>query len=120
MTLRPRAWISSLRHGISRARRFRSPSTCSLWTNGGRPDTYGTSAREDKTLMTLACEASNVLLPEFYIGILAEMFDILFDQLSQLPRLANLDPVVHRPEEAVALGLKRAALGINELKDQHR
>ena len=66
------------------------------------------------------CSARSVLLPEFHIGILAEMFDIPFDQCGQLPGLANLDPVIHRPEEAVALRLKGAALGIDELEHQHR
>ena len=54
------------------------------------------------------------LLPQFYIGILAEMLDVLFHQRGQFPRFANLDPVIHRPEEAVALGLKRATGGIDK------
>ena len=29
------------------------------------------------------------------------MFDILSHQLEQLPRFANLDPVIHRPQEAI-------------------
>ena len=32
-------WISSLRHRISRARRFSCPSICSSWTSGARRDT---------------------------------------------------------------------------------
>src|SRR4029434_10879817 len=66
------------------------------------------------------CSALSVLLPECYIGILPEMFDILFDQRGQLPRLANLDPVIHRSEEAVTQGLKCAAGGVDKLEDQHR
>src|SRR5438876_450086 len=65
------------------------------------------------------CSALSVLLPQFYIGILAKMLDILFDQRGQFPRLANLDPVIHRSEEAIALRLKYATLGIHELEDQH-
>ena len=48
------------------------------------------------------------------------MFDILFDQPSQLPRFANLDPVVDRPEKAIALRLKGATAAIDELEHQHR
>src|SRR5712691_5196504 len=61
-----------------------------------------------------------VRLPQFHVGILAEMLDISFDQRGQLPRLANLDPVVDRPEKAVALRLKGATCGIDKLEDQHR
>ena len=79
-------------------------------------------AREIRLVITLLSLRPDAIsrLPQFHIGILAEMFDISCDQLSQLPRFANLDPVVDRPEEAVALRLKRAALRIDELKDQHR
>ena len=61
-----------------------------------------------------------MLLPEFDIGVLAEMFDIPFDQRGQFPRLPNRNPVIHRPEKAVAQGLKRAVLDIDELEDPHR
>src|SRR5438309_2028247 len=38
-TLRPRAWISSLRPRILRARCFHYPSICSSWISRVRPDT---------------------------------------------------------------------------------
>src|SRR5712691_2874613 len=55
--LRPRGWISSLRRHILRMRRLSSLSTCSLWTNEARPDTYGMSARVDRMPMILACDS---------------------------------------------------------------
>ena len=58
-------------------------------------------------------------LPQFHIGILAEMLDVLFDQRGQRSWLANLDPVVDRAEKAIALRLKRAAGAIDQLEHQH-
>src|SRR5262249_45183157 len=75
------------------------------------------SWRHASDAASISCDG---LLPEFHIRLLAEMLDIPFHQRGQLPRFANLDPVIHRPEEAVALRLKRTALGIDKLEDQHR
>ena len=47
------------------------------------------------------------------------MLDVLFDQRGQFSRFANLDPVIHRPKEAVALRLKRATGAIDQLEDEH-
>jgi hypothetical protein len=54
-------------------------------------DTQHASLRDERIV---GCSARSALLPGCYIGILAEMFDILFDQLRQLPWFAHLDPVV--------------------------
>jgi hypothetical protein len=62
----------------------------------------------------------DVLLPQFHIGILAEMLDVLFDQRGQFSRFANRDPVIHRSKEAIAVRLKRATCNIDKLEDQHR
>ena len=79
--------------------------------------THGSPASRD--VLSRAKSTLDGLLPQLHIGILAEMLDVLFDQRGQLSRLANLDPVVHRPEEAIALCLEGAARGIHELEDEH-
>src|SRR4029453_3978065 len=57
MTLRPRAWISSLRRHILRARRLSCPSICLSWTSEARRDTYGISGRVDRMLMPPPCDS---------------------------------------------------------------
>src|SRR5215467_14496540 len=79
--------------------------------------THGSPASRD--VLSRAKSTLDGLLPQLHIGILAEMLDVLFDQRGQLPRLANRDPVIHRPEEAIALRLKRATGAIDKLEDEH-
>ncbi len=55
---------------------------------------------------------------EVKIRLLAEVLDILFDQMCQLARPPNVDPVIDGTDEAITLCHKCSTPGINEHESQ--
>ena len=55
---------------------------------------------------------------EVKIRLLAEVLDILFDQMCQLARPPNVDPVIDGTDEAITLCHKCSTLVINEHESQ--
>src|SRR5262249_30149024 len=57
-------------------------------------------------------------LKQVKVGLLPQVFDVAFDQCRQWT-MSNVDPVINRPDEAVALGGKSPTLFILQDKLHH-
>src|SRR5215471_4703233 len=69
-------------------------------------------------LCPLSVSSSAGCLLEVKIRRLAEVLDMLLDQMRQRARSPNIDPVIDGTDEAIPLGHKGSTLGINEHEAQ--